>query len=236
MRKVLILAAAIAAMWTVPAIACTPIRFEGRFTYEGGDLATQLARRANTIQIVRVTSIGAEPLDLPQRDWLYDTPPRAFTLTVEETLAARSEPPRTLTAYGYDDALASVQVNDAPFEGVEEAFVAHPRGWLNVGALTDPAILGAPDEAGSGAPCSWRPQLRVGDLYVALSDGHGALYHTIGRGALNADDPNAFRVSVERDGGERAVWPAPSLIRVVGSSDSFVVRLREAIRQEAERR
>lgn len=219
------------------ASACSPVKFADDGRYVGGDLITQVARKADTIQIVTVT----ERYLVSRRysvGWWYlsygdtDLPPEfpeyrdefAFKLEVVETLKREADPDYPV----YDSSLRiegsdSVWGEDIP---TRTGDFDHPNrlpSWL----LERPGDDGYAFTAASphGGTCAMGYVLEVGQKFVALRNSGGRLYPASGAFPLEIDAE--FRWQSGRT--ERFPLRMQSLVPISGPDDVFVQGLRAAI-------
>lgn len=232
-----------AASFGEPVAACSLFHHADNGRYVGGDLVTQVAAKAELIQIVRVRakhivtrtySLGGWYLDTGETD-VPDHYPEfvdqfVFELEVIDTLKGALTADnwlvdRNLRMLGYDATVLNVVAAPAPSEARP-----HPNrlpGWL----LDRPgdggyAFIAANENSDlSLGSCALPYILEVGQTLVALRRSDGRLYPSDGAFPL--------RIDVEFNTGERRRrrehLTMQSLIPVTGADDPFVTRLNEAI-------
>lgn len=231
---------ALAAPGVAGACSLTQYRDSGR--YVGGDLATQVAARAEMIQIVTVAARHTVTRTFSRGDFylrfgdmeLPDDYPEyidffAFELRPVETLKG-AEPvdplffEHSLRVGGYDQTEFPTNSREDDSEG--RAFNSLP-GWLFDRPGHDGfAFHGASEHSGlGGGPCNPPYALEVGQTLVALRMSDGQLYPADGAFPLGID--------VEfRDGQNqrrRFQINMQSLVPISGADDPFVVRLKAAL-------
>lgn len=224
------------------AFACSLVEFQDDGQYVGGNLVAQIARKADTIQIVKVThkylvhraySLGGWYLDYGDTDlpagYPEFTDQFVFAFEVDETLKMEGDPdhmiyddePRVL---GYDTSVMGEQ------SGPASSGFSHPNrlpSWLtqrpgNAGY----AFQGADQRSGlGGGECSPPYILEVGQQFIALRDSVGRLYPASGAFPLEIDAE--FRWQSGRT--ERLPLNMQSLVPISGPDDLFVQSLRAAI-------
>lgn len=206
--------------------------------YVGGDLAAQIADRANTIQLVRAVHrmpIGEErggSLGSGRSEVVF-----AFQFHVIETLAHRESgrEPRIPGAFSLD-AFERRYSRPTPdgYRTIDEVEV-----WLIPDALDRPGSqqgysqLSAPTPVRlSGGSCGWPMRVALGEEFVVLRDSSGDLYGFDHIGAAKQTQSSEpllidFAYSPERRTIDRR--GAPPLIRVEGRADPAYVRIRAAL-------
>jgi len=228
-----------------PAAACSLVSYTNNGRYIGGDLASQISAKADTIQIVRVTARHLVHRTYSRGSWFlefgdFEVPEYqpefidqfVFELSVVETL--KNETPagglfyeRSPRILGYDMLLWSTLTSE---EGEGGDPVPHPNKvpiWL----MDRPgdggyAFIGASADSGLGLGECARPyMLEVGQTLVALRDQHGRLYPPSGGFPLEIDVE--FQTEARR--ARRFGMNMQSLVPVTGPDDPFVLRLREAL-------
>ncbi|MBL8536757.1 MAG: hypothetical protein JNM59_05080 [Hyphomonadaceae bacterium] len=229
--------------------ACTPVRWPDNGRYVGGDLATQIAATAGTIQLVRARERHLlarfdNRVEYLQRfgEWPEERgigAPRTryrqvylYVFDVVETLKGHdvfddfhSRGPLRIAAYASED------------ERQPGAREWASRPWIDESLLSAPGIerivgLPAPQPAEAPAACEPHVAVELGALYVVLRSETGRVY---------------FR----RDGGDEGGLPinvafgrstasfaidAPAIARVSGAGDPYVTALRSALARRSARR
>lgn len=240
-----LLACAFTLVVAEPAAACSLVSYSNNGRYIGGDLASQISTKADTIQIVRVTakhlvrrtySRGAWYVDFGDFDVPNDRPEFTdefvFELSVVETLKDGPRPPEFLyenspRILGYDRSAFRDLIADAS-EDVDTQ--SHPNS-LPIWLLDRPgdhgyAFIGAAEGSGlGGGECSSPYMLDVGQTLVALRDSMGRLYPAAGAFPLEIDVE--FATGQRRN--RRFALNMQSLVPVSGPDDPFVGRLRQAL-------
>jgi len=238
-------ACALSLMAAGPAGACSLVSFADNGRYVGGDLASQISARADTIQIVRVSAkhlvrrtytAGEWYLDFGDHDVPDHLPPFidefVFELSVIETL--KNETPAGGIVYensprilGYGGPAPETS-GDRPPAGTGQA--QHPNrlpAWL-VDRPGDGghAFIGAAEGAGlGGGECASPYLLDVGQTLVALRDSSGRLYPASGAFPLKIDVE--FATGQRRS--QRLSLNMQSLVPISGPDDPFLGRLRAAL-------
>ncbi|HYD86628.1 MAG TPA: hypothetical protein VEA80_04075 [Vitreimonas sp.] len=239
------LTAAVTLAAVEPAKACSLPAYEDDGRYVGGDLITQIARKADTIQIVRVTARHLVWRTYTEGEWYLrngdtnvpDHEPEyvdqfVYALSVVETLKGATDTasflyeqnPRIL-AYGATELFQA-------YGRQADAVASHPNrlpDWLperpgdNGTAFTG----GATQEAGLGlGECNGPYFVDVGQTFIALRDNIGRLYPSSGGFPLTIDAE--FRSRGLR---ERVSFNMQSLIPIRDNTDPLLTRLREALAQ-----
>jgi hypothetical protein len=225
--------------------ACSLIAFDDDGRYVGGDLVSQIAAKADTIQIVRVAARHILRRTYSKGDWYLqfgnlDTPKNepefvdeyAFELSVVETLRAKT-PARA----GYYENHPRIRGYDAT-ELLEASSngrtVRPPPNQLPVWAFDHPGhdrmvFIGASESAGLGlGECSSPYFLSLGQKLVALRDSMGRLYPMIGAFPLTIDAE--FRQNQRK---VRVPFNMQSLVPIDGANDIFLLKLRQALSHQA---
>lgn len=224
------------------ALACSLVEFQDDGRYVNGNLIAQIARKADTIQIVRVThkylvhraySLGGWYLNYGDTDLPADYPEFTeqfvFGFEVDQTLKMEGDPnhviyddePRVL---GYDTSVMGDQSGAAP------GGFSHPNQlppWLTQRPGNEGyAFQGADQTSGlGGGQCSPPYVLEVGQQFIALRDSLGRFYPASGAFPLEIDAE--FRWQSGRT--ERLPLRMQSLVPISGPDDLFVQSLRAAI-------
>jgi len=224
------------------AVACSLVKFEDNGRYVGGSLTTQIAQKADLIQLVRVTekrivtrsySSGSNYLDFGRAELADDEPEYidwfVFTLESVDTLKGSLEPEPwliedPLRVGGYDFSLIESYEPSAASMGL------HPNRlpeWLFDRPADDGyAFMPASERSGlGGGECSSPYLLEVGQLFVALRKSDGRLYPP--DGAFPLEIEAEFRSGSGRT--ERLPINMQSLIPISGPDDPIVTSLRAAI-------
>lgn len=231
-------AAALVAMLLTPsAWACSmsPVFRDGG-RYLGGDLVTQIAERAQTIQIVRAVHRMPISVGSPRSERVY-----AFQFDVVATLAQRSPGPSPgpFSLDGYER-VRSVPTRDG-FRTPDPGEV-----WLPPEAVDRPGDadgyrrlqIPGPEHLSRGS-CDLPMYVELGEEFVVLRQADGQLY-AFDRFAIPGEDdeqgaeplPIYFSYmpisrSIDPTTGE--MIPAPPLVRIESRDDAFLVRLRAAL-------
>jgi hypothetical protein len=219
-----------------PAAACEFHRFPDNGRYVGGDPISQIARKANTIQIVTVAEQYLVSRAYTRGGWFLDhgntnVPPEfpeywdyfAFRLDVLETLKIEADD------FPYDSVLrleASDTARWNKFVDHDSEEILHPN-QLPEWFLERPGDNGYAfvAEKWHGQDCATGYVLEVGQQFVALRDSSGRLYSASGARALELDvefgsrsrRPEQFPLNMQ------------SLIPISGPDDPIVTSLRAAI-------
>jgi len=213
---------------TVPASACSmaPV-FQNGGRYVGGDLVTQIAERADTIQIVR--AVHRMPISTNARgDRVY-----AFQFEVVATLARRG---------------GGVAPGSFSLDGYERVAVASAEGlqrfddvWLTPDAINHPGSsdgywqLRAPGPASlNRSSCGWPMQIALREEFVVLRQASGQLYAFSGIESADESGPHAPRpldVEFTYRPNSRVIETAasPPLVRIESRRDVFLVELQAAL-------
>lgn len=222
------------------AVACSLVEFRDNGRYVGGDLVSQIANKADTIQIVQVTDrylvnrayslgrwyLGSGDTDLPANYPEY-IDQFAFAFDVVETLKMDGDPDYFI----YDKELRIVGYEMAVLEPDPEVLGSpHPNrlpSWLMDRPGDDGyAFIGANPDAGlGGGECSMPYFLEVGQQFVALRDSLGRLYPASGAFPLVLE--TEFLTGSRRR--ERLPLNMQSLVPISGPADPFVSRLRQSV-------
>lgn len=218
------------------AAACEYVRYADNGRYVGGNLITQIARKANTIQIVTVTEQHLVSRSYTRGWWFLnygntDVPPEfpeytdyfAFRLDVVETLKIEADD------FPYNSVLR-LEASDVSrwneFADHENKELLHPN-------QLPPWFIERPGDNGyafvaekwHGQDCNIGYVLEVGQQFVALRDSSGRLYPASGRRALELDVEFGSRTGQT----EQFSLNMQSLIPISGPDDPFVLSLRAAI-------
>lgn len=226
-----------------PAVACSLVRYADNGRYVGGNLVTQVAAKADLVQLVRVTekrvvtrtySLGSWYLQFGDTD-VPDHQPEyvdqfVFTLEAVESLKGTldAEPwlieptPRVL---GYDSSVFGSGAYPVSPEGRR-----HPNSlpaWVFDRPADDGyAFIGASEDAGLGGGECFSPYfLEVGQLFVALRMSDGRLYPPGGGFPLEID----VELVTEEGPRRRESINMQSLIPIASADDPLVGSLRQAI-------
>lgn len=214
--------------------ACSTARvFHDGGRYVGGDLPTQIAARAYTVQLVqarRGTQIGRTPETngccLPPLEPIF-----RFSFVVLETLADRDW--IIPLALGRSTAPSAFQL-DAFQRPHADDETAEP--WMLPSMLDRPGsddgyyALRAPAPVSlSGGSCGWPMWIEEGDLFVALRARDGELYAFAGPGVDDSREPLMVEFSYRPQ--SRLIERAniPPLLRITGRDDPVYIRIREAL-------
>lgn len=219
--------------------ACTLASYRDNGRYVGGDLTTQIAAKADTIQIVIVTARHLVQRTFTQGEWYLSfgntDVPDGFPEYVDEFVFALG-PVETLKIQGdaehwvYENDLRVAGYDPVVFEASIVEELSHPNS-LPSWVFDRPgdrgyAFMGAAEGAGLGLGSCHSPYvLEVGQTLVALRDSIGRLYPARGAFPLEID----VEFSTERRQTERFGMRMQSLIPIDGPNDPFLVRLREAL-------
>jgi len=222
--------------------ACSLVKFRDDGRYVGGDLSTQIATKADTIQIVRVTAKYLVSRTYSEGEWYLDSGDTdvpegypefvdefAFALEPVETLKAGSDP----SYFAYEQHLRirgfGPEVSDRyNREGDQrEAYPNTLPDWiLDRPGYEGYAFISASEHAGlGGGECSTPYMLEVGQTLIALRDSIGRLYPATGGFPLEID---AEFLTDQRQR-QRRTLNMQSLIPINGPEDAFVARLRQAL-------
>ncbi|WP_374596546.1 hypothetical protein [Brevundimonas sp.] len=225
--------------------ACSLASFSDNGRYIGGGLATQIASKSNTIQIVSVKARYLVHRTFTQGEWYLSegstevpeghpdfTDVFAFELEPVETLKMGGDP----SNFVYENELRIAGYDPGVFgtSSPSERQISHPNGlpdWL----LERPgnggyAFHGASASSGlGGGECNAPYFLEVGQTLVALRDSLGRLYPMDGAFPLEIDT----QFLLENGRRERLSLRMQSLIPISGPNDPFLVSLREALATRA---
>ncbi len=235
----------LAALWALTALAATPAQacstphYQDDGRYVGGDLATQIADRADTIQIVEITQRRIVRRTFTEGDWYRqhgdtDVPAHmpeyidefVFELTIVETLK-NDTPPRD-TIYENNLRISGYSLSELTSSMRQATPARHPNSlpdWvLDRPGDQGMAFGGAMEGAGLGfGSCNAPYLLDVGQRFVALRDSMGRLYRMFGGYPLQID------AEFDAHPGERVSFNMQSLIPIESADDAFLVRLRRAL-------
>lgn len=230
---------ALAASGSGSATACSLAKFGDNGRYIGGDLPTQIATNANTIQVVKVTAKYLVRRTYSEGDWYLqsgDTDvPEGYPEYTDE-FVFKLEPVETLKAgQPVPDYL---QDGDLRIRGFSPAVLPEtmpPASRSTINDLPDwlpdrpgdegYVFIGASEESGLGGGECARPYvLEVGQTLLALRDSIGRLYPASGAFPLKIE--TEFLAGRRR---ERLTLNMQSLIPINGPEDAFVARLRQAL-------
>lgn len=202
--------------------------------YVRGDLVTQIAERAQTIQIVRV--VHRMPIGVDSRGSRI----HAFQFEVIETLAQRrnGRAPGPFSLDGYER-IRSVPTRDG-FRTRDEGEV-----WLPPEALDRPGgadgyfMLQTPGpEHLSRSSCDLPMYVELGEEFVVLRQSNGQLYafdRFLVPGDHDEQGAAPLPIYYSYDAHSRTlssnaeVTVAPPLVRIESRQDAFLVRLRVAL-------
>ncbi|MBO9502691.1 hypothetical protein [Brevundimonas sp. A19_0] len=223
---------------TAPAAACEFRRFPDNGRYVGGNLISQIARKADTIQIVIVAEQYLVTRDYTRGRWFLDSgttdvPPEvpayrdyfAFGLQVTETLKMEADPDR----FPYQ---SGIRVHGFDTNGWDEEIDPRSENFLHPNHLPS-WFLERPGNNGYAffaeswydRDCATGYVLEVGQQFIALRDSSGRLYPASG----------AFPLEIDVEFGSRSGRPEQfplnmqSLIPISGPDDPIVTSLRAAI-------
>lgn len=229
------------------AAACTLVGYADSGRYVGGDLATQIARKADTIQVVRVTARRLYRRTYSEGEWYLqfgqgDAPDNrpefvneyVYELAVAETLKGAAQAgseyyenhPRIL-AYDAGEWRAffiqhrAAAVIPEIFNALPDWLTTQPghEGYAFTGGAAEGAGLG-------GGECNGPYFMEVGQTFVVFRDSMGRLYQS-GMMASNRLSIDAeFRTEHGRH--ERLSFSLQALIPI-HDDDPFVARLRSAL-------
>lgn len=203
--------------------------------YAGGDLMTQIAAKAHTLQLVRVAS--RTRLKELRTSWGGS---RAYSFTLEPIMTLQSRTTLLDRLAGRDFRNSNAQVGawavtaaDAKPDRPEWQRIPSQRGMLPEGMLDAyptyhgrkgerPYSLGVPVGQGSCAQVELR--LALGDLFIAARRPDGKLYDT----SYVAREPEYLELDI-RQFDQTVQWQAPSLIRIESLRDPILLRLQRAI-------
>ncbi len=239
---------ALATIVSPPANACSLPRYQDNGRYVGGDLVSQIASKADTIQIVRVTGRHIVSRSYSEGQWYLSTGETnvpehqpeyvdqfVLELSVVETLKGATD----TASFLYEDhprvlAYGATEIFEA-YRGNTEAGAVrlHPNrlpDWLPERPGDDGMAFTGGAEAGAGlglGECTGPYFLDVGQTFIALRDNIGRLYPASGGYPLRID--TEFR---SRERRERMSFNMQSLIPTSGADDPFLTRLRERLAQQ----
>ena len=227
-----------------PAVACTLVKYADNGRYVGGNLVTQIAAKADLIQLVRVTeqrvvtrtySLGSWYMEYGDTDFPDQLPEYVdhfvFTLEAVDTLKGSLEPEPwllevPLRVAGYEFSVFGSRAYPVPLEGA----ALHPNRlpeWVFYRPADDGyAFIPASEDAGLGSgECSSPYFLEVGQLFVALRMSDGRLYPPGGGFPLEID------VELDQEQGPRGreSLNMQSLIPVRSVDDPLIATLRRTI-------
>ena len=223
------------------ASACSLVRFRDNGRYVGGDLTTQIAAKADTIQIVTVSARHLVRRTYTQGEWYLhfgDTevpedrpefvdefvfalePTEALKFTRDEAFPIYEE---NLRIAAFDPAVFGDAVDETPEDAGH--FNSLPAWLLDRPGDGRYAFMGASPDGGFGGQCNAPYVLEVGQTLVALRDSMGRLYPASGAFPLEID----VEFSTEQRQTERWGMRMQSLIPINGPDDPFVMRLRAAL-------
>lgn len=225
------------------AFACSLVEFQDDGRYVGGSLVEQIARKADTIQIVTVKAKYLVRRTFIEGDWYLQFGDRdvpeghpefidefVFELAPVETLKIGGDPSGPIyenhpRMAGYDPSV----FRRTP-EGTAAPGARHPNSlpdWLLDRPGDDGyAFIGAAEGTGlGGGECSSPYVLEVGQTFVALRDSIGRLYPASGAFPLKVD----VRFVGGSGRAESLALNMQSLIPVNGPDDPFLSRLRQAV-------
>jgi hypothetical protein len=242
-RKGVAVAAAIAVFAVATggaANACSLASHADNGRYVGGDLTTQIAAKAESIQIVRVTARYLVSRTYAEGSWYLDNGdlnlPAGYSEYTDE-FVFKLEPVETLKAgRPVPDYLQDGDLRVRGFSPAALSQEMQPTNWSTINALPDwlperpgdqgYAFIGASEEAGlGGGQCSMPYVLDIGQTLLALRDSAGRLYPASGAFPLEIDT----EFLVGRRDHRRLSINMQSLIPVSGPDDPFVTRLRQAL-------
>lgn len=249
MIRTLLIAVLSAALFAPRADACSSASYADSGRYVGGDLATQIARNADTIQVVRVAANHLYRRTYSEGEWYLlfgqsdppDNRPEfineyVYELAVLETLKGAAQAgseyyenePRIL-AYdagewrAFHNQRGEAALIPETFNALPDWLAAHPGhdGYAFSGGAAEGAGLG-------GGGCNGPYFLEVGQTFVAFRDSMGRLYQS-GAMASNGLSINAeFRT--ERGRRERVSFYLQALVPTY-DDDPLLTRLRSALRE-----
>lgn len=229
---------------SVPGVAdaCSLRQYRDDGHYVGGDLATQIAAKAEMIQIVTVAARHTVTRTFSRGDFylqygdmeLPDGYPEyidffAFELHSVETLKREEQPDAlffesSLRIGGYDQ--ADFRALSRQQAGESRALNSLPQWLFERPGHDGYAFIGASEYSGlGGGMCSAPYALEVGQTLVALRKSDGRLYPAEGAFPLGIDvefldgqnERRRFQVNMQ------------SLVPVSGADDPFVLRLKAAL-------
>ncbi|MFW2342547.1 hypothetical protein [Brevundimonas sp.] len=242
-KLALAMTASVALISSAPAaVACSLEQFHDNGRYVGGNLSTQVAQKADLIQLVRVTdkrivsrsyTSGSNYLQFGRAELAEDEPEYidwfVFTLEAVDTLKGSLEPEPwliedPLRVGGYDFSLIE------SYDPSSARIGLHPNRlpeWLFDRPADDGyAFMPASERSGlGGGECSSPYFLEVGQMFVALRMSDGRLYPADGGFPLRIEAD--FRSDSGRT--ERVPINMQSLIPISGPDDPIVQSLRAAI-------
>lgn len=220
-----------------PAEACSSIKYNDDGRYIGGDLVTQIARKADTIQIMRATArhtvtrtyalgewyLNYGNADLPKWQPEY-VDEFVYELTVVETLKGSASPaddvlyeqhPRIL-AYGANETRRDRAAAGVPVEGV---FNALPEGIFDRPGHNGYPFRRAQERNEIFGNCQSPYVIDVGQTFIALRDTSGRFRPL----------PIDVEFVTKADGPKRFTIDMQLLVPIIGDQDVFLVRLRSAL-------
>jgi len=237
----------IALAWAIGAVsvagsadACSLVEFRDNGRYVGGDLLTQIAAKADTVQVVRVAAKHLVRRTYTEGEWYLqfgDTNVPAGRPEFTDEFVFELDPVETLKIGGgapdflYETHLRVRGFDPEVLRGVENTQASSHPNALPVWLFERPgdggyAFIGASDDAGlGGGECSSPYILEVGQTFLALRDSIGRLYPASGAFPLKID---AEFLSGQRRQ-EHLTLNMQSLIPINGPDDAFVARLRQAL-------
>jgi hypothetical protein len=230
-------AAFVALLLAAPdASACslaTVFRDGGR--YVGGDLVTQIAERAHTIQLVRAVHrmpIGADQGGEHTYAFQFEV---VATLVHQDTFWPwdRQPVPGAFSLDGYESLRSLLTPNG--FRTMDEVEIWLPRDALDQpGTLDGYLQLHAPGPVHlNRGSCGWPMRVELGEQFVALRDASGRLYAfpDWGVSSENAqpNQPLRIRFAYAPDSGVVESTASPPLIRIESRHDPILARLRNAL-------
>lgn len=216
--------------------ACSLVRFGDNGQYVGGDLPTQIAAKADTVQIVRVVGKYLVRRTYSEGEWYLSfgntEVPEGYPEFIDEFVFAL-EPVETLrrgadpTDFAYE---RDLRIRGFGPVAAERLPPAHPNalpGWLSESPGRDGYVfIGASEHAGlGGGECAGPYMLEVGQTLLAFRDSIGRLYPSSGAFPLKID---VSFLTNQRQREEFAI-NMQSLIPISGSDDPFVASIREAL-------
>lgn len=224
--------------------ACRLIQYADDGRYVGGDLTAQMARKADTIQIMRATARHVVTRTYTLGDWYLNfgntnapgwepefVDAFVYELSVVETLKGREPPaddpvyehrPRIL-AYGAGEFRRNASDAGTPFDG---PFDALPDGLLDRPGHDGHVFRTAREHNDIlFGDCDQPYIIDIGQTFVALRDSVGRLYP--------ADAGFPLEIDVEfgtKDGPpKRFSFNMQSLVPITGEQDPYLMRLRRAL-------
>ncbi len=249
MRRAVVLIALLVASSVTPdeARACSPARWPDNGRYVGGDLATQIAAKADTIQLVRVR----ERHLLSRIDNRVEYFQRVGRWPDERDIGVPRARYRQVYLYLFDvvESLKGRDIFDHRYAGdpiritayaAEEADEPGARWWasqpwVSESLLSAPGIshmnaLPVPQPAEGLDTCQPRVLLELGAYYLVLRDRTGRVYFRHEFGALyNNEDDGGLSVTVAVGQSTPFTIDAPPIAHVSGADDPYVTALRAAV-------